>query len=46
MQYQLEKIEHWLQINAAKITEFSLQQAASEQQLQQFDMTIQKNIPQ
>ncbi len=45
MQHQLEKIEQWLQIIAAKIAEFSLQQAASKQQLQQFDMTIQKNIP-
>lgn len=46
MQHQLEKIEQWLKINATKIAEFLLQQAASEQQLQQFDMTIQKNIPQ
>ncbi len=46
MQHQLEEIEQWLQINATKIAEFSLQQAASKQQLQQFDMTIQKNIPQ
>ena len=45
MKKNFEKIENWLRENAQKINEFSLQKPATENEVNELEKTIGKNLP-
>ena len=46
MNTQLENIENWLKMNANKIAELSLQEPATEEQIEELESAIGKTLPQ